>query len=101
MGNPQAVPENLMSRDLPFHTGKFSGLGLVGGIFAAACSSMAGLPFCVKVLITSYLSVITIEYLFPKFDRLPTTHFLKPYQQNQLNLHADFLVYTSGLFILC
>lgn len=44
MGNPQAVPQ--MSRDLPVYTGKFSALGLVGGIFTATCRSVAGLPFC-------------------------------------------------------
>lgn len=38
MGNPQAVPQNVMSRDLPVYTGKFSGLGLAGGVFTTICS---------------------------------------------------------------
>ena len=59
MGNPQAVPQNKMPRDLSVYTGKFSGLDLAGGISTTICSLLAGLPFCVKFFIRSYLSAIT------------------------------------------
>lgn len=81
MGNPQGVPQSMISRDLPVYAGEFSGLGLVGGIFTTICSLLDGLPFCVKFFIRSYLSAIqssvssfqiwqVVKYLFLK--TLPT-----------------------------